>query len=306
MYNKPLVSIAMATYNGEHYVAQQLDSILNQTYKNLEIVIVDDHSNDGTYAILQEYANKYHNIILVRNIANLGVSQSFSKCLSMTNGDFIALSDQDDVWFKDKIEVLVDNIGDNMLIHSDDVVVDNNLHVLYESHFAMSKNPNWQQFNDYLVNVNVTGCTVLVSRKLLDIALPIPKEFVIHDWYLAIIAAYYNKIKLLNKPLLYYRQHNNNVSGVRKKTYQVFMKHTAIFAKCLYSLLNLEIFKGNSDIIVMHRYWQAIADRKFDKRLLASIWRNPHRIKLIVLMLILIAPPEVLSRKIYNLLRKFM
>lgn len=302
----PLVSIAMATYNGEKYIKQQLDSIVQQTHKNLEIVIVDDSSTDSTYDILQGYAKCYDNIKIMRNEQNIGVSQSFSRSLLNTTGQFIALSDQDDVWFHNKIEILLANIGSNMMIHSDDVIVDDNLNVIYESHVAMSKNPYWHDFKDYLVNVNVTGCTVMVSRKLLDIALPIPSDFVIHDWYLAIIASYYKSITLFNQPLLYYRQHSSNVSGVRKKTYQVFMNHSALFAKCLSSLLTLDIFKGNVDVMVMQRYWQSIADRKFDKRLLASVWRNPHRMKLMALMMILILPPRKLSRKFYNLLRKFI
>ena len=111
--NQILVSIAMATYNGELYVAQQLDSILNQTYSNLEIIIVDDNSQDNTYQILQNYAHKHDNIKLFKNKVNYGVALTFSRALSLTTGQFIACADQDDVWFANKIELLVNNIGDN-------------------------------------------------------------------------------------------------------------------------------------------------------------------------------------------------
>ena len=111
MANK-LVSVAMATYNGEKYLVEQLDSILTQTHPIYEIIIVDDGSSDKTLDILNSYQDKFGNIKVYPNSENLGVVKSFERAIMLTSGDYIALSDQDDVWSNDKIAKLVDALGD--------------------------------------------------------------------------------------------------------------------------------------------------------------------------------------------------
>src|ERR1700748_3070750 len=98
MSKQPLVSVAMCTYNGEKYIRQQLDSILNQTWRNLEIVIVDDGSSDDTFAIISEYAEKDSRIKCFKNEVNLGFNKNFEHAVELTTGDYIAISDQDDIW----------------------------------------------------------------------------------------------------------------------------------------------------------------------------------------------------------------
>ncbi len=106
----PLVSVAMCTYNGERFLAQQLDSIINQTYTNIEIVICDDGSTDKTIQMIQEYQKKFATIKLYQNKTNLGFVQNFAKAISLTTGDYVATSDQDDIWLKNKIEILEVNL----------------------------------------------------------------------------------------------------------------------------------------------------------------------------------------------------
>ena len=125
-FNVTLVSIAMCTYNGEKYLRGQLDSIIGQTYKNLEIIIVDDGSKDATMHILNTYASIDNRIKIFQNEKNLGFVQNFSKAISLCNGDFIALADQDDIWKKNKIEVFINEIGENTLIYSDAQLMDEN------------------------------------------------------------------------------------------------------------------------------------------------------------------------------------
>jgi glycosyltransferase involved in cell wall biosynthesis len=107
----PLVSIAMCTYNGAKFMAKQLESIINQTYKNLEIVIVDDRSTDDTVAIVEQFAKNDERIKFYQNETNLGFNKNFEKAVNLTTGDYISISDQDDIWLPTKIEDLLNAIA---------------------------------------------------------------------------------------------------------------------------------------------------------------------------------------------------
>lgn len=113
MINRPLISIALATYNGEKYLEDQLNSIYTQTYKNIEVAVTDDCSTDKTVEILEQYS-KSHGLKYFVNTENLGFVKNFEKAISLCEGDFIALSDQDDVWEKDEIGILVNKIGSKL------------------------------------------------------------------------------------------------------------------------------------------------------------------------------------------------
>ena len=109
------VSIALATYNGEMFLREQLDSILNQSVRNFELVICDDCSKDSTWDILNEYAIADSRIRILRNDKNLGFLGNFEKAIQHTQEKFVALADQDDIWLPNHLEILLDTIGDKML-----------------------------------------------------------------------------------------------------------------------------------------------------------------------------------------------
>lgn len=114
--NKPLISVALTTYNGEKYLSEQLESIINQDYKNFEIIISDDNSKDKTIEIINDYKNKYSNIIVNFNSENLGFKKNFEKAISLCNGEFIAFSDQDDIWTTNHLSILFEKIGKKILV----------------------------------------------------------------------------------------------------------------------------------------------------------------------------------------------
>jgi len=242
--NIPLISIAMATYNGQKFIIDQLDSITNQTYKNFEIIVCDDKSTDSTFEILQNYKTKYP-LKLIQNYKNLGIVSTFENALKLCNGDFIALSDQDDIFFPEKLEILLNNIGDFYLIHSDSIIIDEFNKITFRSHFRKFKDINKKSFVDYLSGNNVTGNSILIRKELLSIALPFPKSIRIHDHYLALCASYYNKIILYPKPLQYYRQHLSNAIGIKKNSYETFLKNTRKDIKNYISFLKLFKFTDN-------------------------------------------------------------
>ena len=109
-----MISIAMATYNGEKYLAEQLDSILAQTVQDFELIVCDDCSSDSTAEILSRYAEKDSRIKIFVNEKNLGFVKNFEKAVSLCSGEYIALSDQDDVWFAGHLEILLRNIKDKI------------------------------------------------------------------------------------------------------------------------------------------------------------------------------------------------
>lgn len=217
-----LVSIVVATYNGEKFLRQQLESILNQTYSNLEIIVVDDGSTDETLNILQEYVETDKRINVYRSVKKLGFVGNFERGLLLTKGEYIALSDQDDVFRKDKIELLVDTLQANPkcdLVASDLSLIDANGHVYVKSMWAHHKmNPvAGHPFKRLVVSNFLTGCAIMVRRRVLNVALPFPADCLVHDWWLALTAARSDAggICLVHQSLVFYRQHDLNTYGAR-------------------------------------------------------------------------------------------
>lgn len=234
------VSIAMATYNGEKFLCQQLDSILSQTYKNLEVIICDDCSTDSTCTILKLYSQKDDRIKLFFNEKNLGLVKNFEKALSLCTGEYIALGDQDDIWENNKIACLIESIEGSLLIHSDALLINNDGIVINTSYSTYSQKNLNKNIHSYLLENNVTGCTALFSNKLLKYALPFPENILVHDWWLALCAYKHGAITYLDQPLIRYRQHESNQIGAsdtlkihsfeqREKAY----KKTTLFLKTL-------------------------------------------------------------------------
>ena len=120
----PLVSVVIATYNGERFIGKQLDSILAQTYPNIEVIIVDDCSSDNTVNLLQQYAAIHQNIFIYQNDKNLGYVKNFEKGMLLSKGDFIAPSDQDDIWLPQKIQVLMNAISNDCIVYCNSALID--------------------------------------------------------------------------------------------------------------------------------------------------------------------------------------
>ena len=210
---QPAVSIALCTYNGEHYLVEQLESILNQDYKNIsEIICVDDGSKDGTWEILKEYASKYPVFKITQNNSNLGFIKNYEKAVKLANSPFIAISDQDDIWFLDKVSKLVIGIGNSLMVYSDNEYIDENGHEL-GMRFSDRRNlvVSSSCLNFALFNA-ISGHTILFRKELLTFALPFPDE-IPYDWWLAFCASQHSAIQVVCEPLVSYRQHLSNAVG---------------------------------------------------------------------------------------------
>lgn len=216
MDEKPLVSIALCTYNGERFLKEQLDSIVGQIYQNLELIIVDDHSTDNTIKILHEYAEKHPFIKVYLNSTNLGYIKNFEKAMKLCSGSLIALSDQDDIWQKTKIEKQVEAIGENVLIYHDSKFIDHEGKPLGKNMSDLMNLYRGDQPEVFLFFNCISGHSVLFKKKLLDIMLPFPSTY-FHDWWMVYVATNLGSIHFLTEPLVHYRQHTNTDTNLLKR-----------------------------------------------------------------------------------------
>lgn len=183
----PLISIVLATYNGTRYLREQLDSVVAQTYPNLEILITDDGSADGTLELLAAYAARHTNIRLLTGQPNVGYIKNFERGCLASRGDFIALCDQDDWWHPQKIEKLYAAIGKAPLIYSDSELGDEHLQ---PTGAFLSQRVNCRSFDNCLqqaVFCRIYGHTMLMTRDFMQRAIPF-LPFIPHDWWLSFVA----------------------------------------------------------------------------------------------------------------------
>ena len=210
-----LVSIAMATYNGEKYLSIQLDSLINQTYPNTEIVITDDCSTDNTIAIIKEYQIKYPFIRLFKKVVNTGVTKTFEDSVRESKGKFIALCDQDDIWELDKITILMKEMGAEDAIYSNSILVDADGELLNKDFNSVMKLRSYYSGVPFLLANCVPGHTILMKADFVKKILPFPKHIFFDKW-ISFCAAANNGIKYIDKGLVLYRQHASNTVGVGK------------------------------------------------------------------------------------------
>ncbi len=222
------IDILLATYNGEKYVAEQIDSILNQTYKNIHLIISDDCSTDNTRKILSQYENNERvEIHLQEN--NLGYIKNFEFLLKQVKNELYMLSDQDDFWLKEKVEKSLELMKNEKcdMIFGDLEVVDKNLKTMYASFddFMLLNRKIRNQINSYKLNYLyncVTGCTILAKKKFMNKVLPLPNEseYVAHDHWIGLMMSIYGKTKYMPEKYIKYRQHGENQIGTNKTSHK--------------------------------------------------------------------------------------
>jgi glycosyltransferase involved in cell wall biosynthesis len=236
MENSPRLAVLLPTFNGVNYLGQQLDSILGQTFSNLMIVTRDDGSTDGTAELVQQYQardpQRFH--VVADQWGNLGPAGSFSLLMQYAldhraslglDTVRVLLCDQDDVWQPDKVQrqlaallALETQWPDQpLLVHSDLVVVDATLQPIADSFLAYhGLDGRRNALRNIVFSNTVTGCTALLNEALLRKALPIPATAIMHDWWLALVAAAFGQLHFLPEPAVLYRQHGGNTLGARE------------------------------------------------------------------------------------------
>ena len=229
-----MISIAMATYNGEKYLREQLESIFAQTYQNFELIVCDDCSTDSTVQILREYEKNDSRIKIFVNEENLGFKKNFEKAIGLCSGDYIALSDQDDIWLPEHLDILINNIDGFDLVGGNAVLIDadgNELGIDMLDVLDLGDLPKTQDdFEKFLMHKNIfQGCACLATKGLLSRCLPIPPDVRFHDWWFAIVACSENGVNYVKIPILKYRQHGKNIT--ENKKYSVIERTKIFFFK---------------------------------------------------------------------------
>ena len=219
------IDVLLTTYNGEKYIREQVESILNQTYKNIRLVISDDCSTDKTVEILKEYEKKDDRVVLYSQKKNLGYVKNFEFLLTKVENDLYMLSDQDDVWLPEKIEKSLEKLKkeDADLVFGDLEVVDENLNTIFPSFgdFMLLNRKIKKYIHTYKVNYLyncVTGCTVLSKKKFIEKMLPFPNnsKYLIHDHWLGLVVSLNGKLAYVEEKYIKYRQHGKNQVGVKR------------------------------------------------------------------------------------------
>lgn len=220
------MTIVLATYNGEDYLNEQLDSIFNQSFINYQLLIGDDCSTDNTVKIIEEYQLKYENIYLIRNVQQLGHVRNFENLISKVDSGYIALCDQDDIWYKDKLLEAIsalescNDTGTPMLFHSDLMGIDSKNYTLYDSFFKERGYafPQKRSLDIMLGRSGIMGNTMVFNQALKKEILPFPKDLIVHDYWIALVNELVGRRVTFSKPLVKYRIHNRNTSKAFRST----------------------------------------------------------------------------------------
>ena len=227
-----MLSVALCTYNGESFLQEQLNSILNQSEPIDEIVICDDHSSDATVKIINNYQTKFPEIIKLHiNEVSLGPIKNFEKAIGLCNGEIIFLSDQDDVWVKDKVKKITKKFQGNPsldavftnanLINQNGVLLGKTL--FKNLNFSLEEQKKWSEgkaFKEILYYRNkITGATMAFKKSLFEKVMPflILKNYW-HDAQLGLHAAMENKLDWIDEPLIEYRIHDKQQVGIGNGT----------------------------------------------------------------------------------------
>ena len=227
----PKLCILLASYNGEKYISEQLDSIINQTYKNWELIIRDDGSKDETMTILNKYEKKDERIKILRDDkGNLGFLKNFEELLFNAKEEFVLFSDQDDFWLKNKLEKFVEKIkgldekvlSKPLLVHCNSLVCDEKLEVIKEK-FIDSKIAKKNNSNIYFFEYIVQGSTSMVNKKMIKESLPFLKSVTLHDRYFHLLSKFLGTRVFIDESLVKYRQHERNEIGANKSMLKKIM-----------------------------------------------------------------------------------
>ncbi|WP_196137748.1 glycosyltransferase family 2 protein [Aliikangiella sp. G2MR2-5] len=232
----PNIDIVLASFNGESFIEEQIKSIQDsRDYETLvsRFIIVDDGSTDRTMQILSKLEASDKKIeVFVNNSKVHGPVSNFQYGMALTTAEYIMLSDQDDYWLPDKIFNMHKEIcqlskletESPILVFSDLKIVDDKLNKIscsYYKHKNISK--HWYLNFDNLIQQNVvSGCSMIFNRFLLKLAMPIPIDAYMHDWWLALVASKFGKLHFIDDTLVYYRQHNSNTIGAKSKGLKAF------------------------------------------------------------------------------------
>lgn len=223
--NKEKISVAMATFNGEKYIKEQIETILENLSDNDELVISDDGSTDNTLDIISDYNDSRIKLI---SGPKKGIKKNFENAINNCEGDYIFLSDQDDIWNSNKIEEVMKVFHEKnvMLVIHDAKIVDSDNNLLEKSFFSY-RNSGKGILKNIIKNTYI-GCCMAFSNKLRNKIIPIPDNIEMHDQWIGLISELYGDSYFLNEKLISYRRHENNNSKMQHYKLKKMLKNRII------------------------------------------------------------------------------
>ena len=274
----PLVSVALCTYNGEAFLRQQLDSIITQTYRNIELVISDDASTDGTFAILEEYRQKDTRINLMVNPINIGYNKNFEKTIAGVTGNYIAISDQDDIWEPKKISTI-------MRLWPEGALFVYSLSGIFTGHDFKNRSapPDIlygpvSDVRHLVFNSPVHGHTCMFKKELVAGCLPFPED-IFYDWWLSMHAASVGTIGCIPQVLTWHRIHRHNssmsITSINDKgeRYGQLRKQCAYFIETFYKR-NTDDQPQRDSLLGYARLLKKLDGKKFSWLMFCYIFKN--------------------------------
>lgn len=224
--SEPLIDILMATYNGELFIAEQIESIQHQTYTNWRLLISDDCSTDKTLEIVRRYAKQDARLEIVsEGVKHGGAKGNFISLMAITEAPYCMFCDQDDVWRPNKIEVELKTLLENenifgcncpLMVHSDLELIDGaGISLNSRMSETLSIDPNTASPLQLFLSGVATGCTIGVNRACIKKALKCSdiEDVIMHDWWIALVAETLGNRVFIQSPLVFYRQHSGNAIG---------------------------------------------------------------------------------------------
>lgn len=221
------LEILLSTYNGEKHISEFLESLLTQTYSEFHLLIRDDGSTDNTLSIIEEYKDKFDGRIRIVTVPeeNVGPAKSFSALMAESNADYVLFADQDDIWLPNKIQRLYDEMLHAesrypempVLVQCDLEVVDENLNRISPSFWQFQGlDVSRNSLPNLVIQNTITGCAVMINRKLVTQAGDVPDSAIMHDWWVGLVAAAFGRIVSVPEALVRYRQHGLNSVGAKE------------------------------------------------------------------------------------------
>ena len=204
-----MISVCIATYNGEIFIREQIDSILRQLSSDDEIIVSDDGSTDDTISIINSIDDK--RIRVIEGPRKQSPTSNFECALKASKGDYIFMSDQDDVWKPNKVKICMKWLQRYDCVVSDAEVTDSSLNPLYSSLYAIMQVRQGRIYNTIWKN-GYTGCCMAFRRNVLEASLPFPKDIPMHDIWIGNVAAYKYNVKFIPDTLIYFRRHEDTTS----------------------------------------------------------------------------------------------
>lgn len=232
------VSVCMATYNGELFLSEQIDSILVELSDQDELVVVDDGSTDATISLLLSYAAKDARVKLFRNTQNMGVIKTFEFSLSKAQNEIIFLADQDDIWQPGRVSACLEIFDKSPEVSA--VLVNAEVLAFHEctgiSFYTAGSEPKLSIISQLYINKFI-GCCMCFRKSILTVALPFASRISMHDWWLGCCALLVGNVYFLNENKIYYRRHSSNASPSSSRDLYTVFKSRLKDIGCFFELL---------------------------------------------------------------------